>query len=404
MPPLILTTDAAVTWKLSALQVLALGCLGILIGTWLKKRLPILDKLCIPASIVGGLVFALLALALHGRSINFEADTTLRDLMMIVFMTTIGLNARLDLIRQGGIQVLLMLALATAGAVAQNFLGIGLAKIMGVNPLIGILSGSVALAGGPATALAFGPTFESLGVKGATELGAASAIFGISIAGLLSGYIGSRLVQRHGLQSQSVENPKAPVPTTTGPSQTMDLLQTVLVIGVAMGLGNLISTGLQRIGWVLPAYIGAMIAAAVIRNLNDGFRWFHISQSSLDTCAVVSLYLFIVMAVLTLRLWELAHLILPMIVILIAQVGLCWLICVTACFYLMGRDYEAAVMSSGFCGFMLGITANAVASMEELAEKFGLAPRSFLVVPVVGAFLIDFTNALIITVMANMVK
>lgn len=390
------------TWKLSTVQVLALGCIGIVAGAWLKKKLHFLDKLCIPASIVGGLMFALLALGLHNRYVNFEPDTTLRDLMMIAFMTTIGLNARWHLIRRGGLQVLMMLAVATVGAVLQNLLGMGLAKMMGVNPLIGIVSGSVALAGGPATALAFGPTFEAMGVKGAAELGTASAIFGITVAGLMSGYIGSRLVHRHQSQSRPTDAP-APTDKTINPSLS-DLLPAVLLIGVAMGAGSLISSCLERLGWVLPAYIGAMIAAALIRNLNDRFSWFQISQSSLNACAVVSLYLFIVMAVVTLRLWELAHLILPMIVILVAEVALCWLMCMTACFYLLGRDYEAAVMSSGFCGFMLGITANAVASMEELVEKFGPAPRSFLVVTLVGAFLVDFTNAVIITVMANLVK
>ena len=391
------------TWKLGAMQVLALGCLGIVIGMWLKKKLPILDRLCIPTSIVGGLVFALVALALHDRYANFEYDGALRDVMMIAFMTTIGLNARLNLIRRGGIQVLLMLALATAGAVLQNLLGIGLAKVMGLNPLIGILSGSVALTGGPGTALAFGPTFERMGVRGATEVGAASATFGIAVAGLVGGYIGGRLIQRNKLQPQPAATPGV-TPPEAAQHQASALLYAVLLIGVAMGLGNLISTGLDRVGMVLPPYIGAMIAAAVIRNLNDRFSFFPVSQSSVEACAVISLYLFIVMAVLTLRLWELAHLVLPMILILLAQVVLCWLMCVTACFYLMGRDYESAVMSSGFCGFMLGVTANAVACMEELAEKFGPAPRSFLVVPVVGAFLIDFLNSLIITAMANMVK
>ena len=165
------------TWKLGTVQVLALGCLGLVIGAWIKKKLPVLDRLCIPTSIVGGMLFALAALALHGRYLNFETDTTLRDLMMVAFMTTIGLNARLELIRRGGVKVVLMLALASGGAVLQNLLGIGLAKLLGVNPLVGILSGSVALTGGPATSAAFGPTFEKWGVTGATELATASAIY-----------------------------------------------------------------------------------------------------------------------------------------------------------------------------------------------------------------------------------
>jgi ESS family glutamate:Na+ symporter len=182
------------------------------------------------------------------------------------------------------------------------------------------------------------------------------------------------------------------------------LLPAVLLIGVAMGAGSLISTAMNRLHLILPSYIGAMIVAAVIRNLNDKFHFFGISQARVEECAMVALYLFIVTAVLTLQLWKLAELALPLIVMLAAQVVLCWLMCMTASFYLMGRTYESAVMASGFCGFMLGITANAVAGMEELVEKFGPAPQAFLVVPVVGAFLVDFTNALIITGMANALR
>ena len=409
------------TWKLSAVQVLALGCLAVALGAWLKKKLPVLDRLCIPTSIVGGMVFAVVALALHDRTINFEADTALRDLMMVAFMTTIGLNARLELIRRGGAKVILMLGLASGGALLQNLLGIGLARLLGVNPLIGILSGSVALAGGPATAAAFGPTFEKWGVAGATELATASATFGIAVSGLVGGYIGSRLIRRHQLRkadADSTSSSSSPfsASSSSGASTpqvedeekrdqgTFALLQTVLVIGVAMGLGNLISIGMVQMHWTLPSYIGAMIAAAIIRNLNDRFRFFRIAQPRVDDCAVIALYMFIVMAVITLQLWKLAALALPLIVMLLTQVGLCWLMCVTACFYLMGRKYESAVMASGFCGFMLGITANAVACMEELVEKFGPAPQAFLVVPIVGAFLIDFVNALIITGMGNLVR
>lgn len=400
------------TWKLGAVQVLALGCLCILIGAWIKKKFPVLDRICIPTSIAGGMVFALLALTLHGRYVNFEADTTLRDLMMVAFMTTIGLNARLELVRRGGVKVMLMLALASVGAVLQNLLGIGLAELLGVHPAIGILSGSVALTGGPATAAAFGPTFEQWGITGATELATAAAIFGIAVSGLVGGYIGSRLIYRHQLQlkpaSSMSGDMKQPEEATSGKSvqdeRNGGLLHTVLVIGIAMGVGSLISMGMERLHMTLPSYIGAMIAAAIIRNLNDRFQFFHLTQSKVDDCAVVALYLFIVMAMITLQLWKLAELALPLIIMLLAQVVLCWLMCVTAVYYLMGRNYESAVMSSGFCGFMLGITANAVACMEELVEKFGLAPQAFLVVPIVGAFLIDFVNALIITGMAHLVR
>ncbi len=388
------------TWKLNAAQVLGLACLGVWIGGWLKRRVPLLDRLNIPVSIAGGMVYALAALALHGRYLNLDADVVLRDLLMIAFMTTIGLSARLELIRTGGAGVVRMLAIASFGAVLQNLLGMALARGLGIDARLGILAGSVALCGGPATALAFGGTFEKMGVAGATATAMASATFGIAVAGLIGGYIGGWLVRRHGLKSTVDALPHAAEPG----GEPSALLATVLVMGVAMGLGNLLSAGLERLGLVLPIYIGAMIVAALIRNLDDRYGFLRISQPDVDALGKVALYLFIVMALVTLRLWELARLALPLIVILTAQVALCWLMCVTLCYRAMGRGYEAAVMSAGFCGFMLGITANAVACMEELVENYGAAPEAFLVVPVVGAFLVDFTNSLIITAMANLLR
>ena len=383
-------------WKLNAALVLGLASLGVVMGNWLKRRLPLLDRLNIPAPIAGGMVYALLALALRDRVLNVEADVVLRDLLMVAFMTTVGLSARLQLIREGGLGVVWLLAIASAGAVFQNLLGIGLAAALHVDPRLGILTGSVALTGGPATALAFGPVFEKMGVPGATAAAFAAATFGITVAGLIAGYIGGSLVRRHKLTGAGLR-----VVERLEPESRAHLLPTILVMGLSIGLGSLLSDAIGRRGIILPGYIGAMIVAAIIRNLDDRYHFVRISQPDVTALGRIVLYLFIVMALLTLRLWELAHLALPMLVMLAAQVALCWLMCITAVFWIMGRDYEAAVTSAGFCGFMLGITSNAIASMEELVEKFGAAPRAFLVVPVVGAFLIDFTNSLIITAMAN---
>jgi ESS family glutamate:Na+ symporter len=389
-------------WKLNSAQVLGLACLGVAIGTWLKHRIPLLDRLNIPVPIAGGMVFALAALALRDRLVNVEADATLRDLLMVAFMSTIGLSARWQLVREGGSRLLLLLGIASLGALLQNLLGMGLAAVLGIDPRLGIVSGSVALTGGPATAVAFGGTFEKLGVTGATAVGMAAATFGITVAGLIGGYIGGWLIRRHKLKSgagAAAAHAALPVEKDAPP-----LLNLVVVLGIAVGLGNVLSGALERMGLILPAYIGAMIVAALIRNANDRFRWVRISQSQVDLIGRVALYLFIIMALITLRLWELAHLALPLVVILAAQIALCWLMCITVCYWWMGRNYESAVTAAGFCGFMLGITANAVACMEELVEKYGPAPQSFLVVPVVGAFLIDFTNSLIITAMANAIK
>jgi ESS family glutamate:Na+ symporter len=389
-------------WKLGPVQMVGLACVGAWFGGWLKRKLPLLDRLNIPAPIIGGLVFSLAAMALRDRYLNIDADPALRDLLQIAFMTTIGLSARWRLMREGGAPLIKLLALASFGAVLQNALGIGLAKTMGIDPRLGILAGAVSLAGGPATSIAFGGTFEKMGVVGATSVAMASATFGIAIAGLIGGYIGGGLIRGAGLLACPPAKP-AQAGRPAPPAHT-NLLSTVILIGIAMGLGNLISLEVERTGIILPAYIGAMIVASVIRNLDDRFHFAHISQPEIDSIGRVALYLFIVMALITLRLWELARLALPILVILIAQVALCWLMCIGLCFRMMGRDYEAAVSTAGFCGFMLGITTNAVACMEELVEKYGPAPQAFLVVPVVGAFLIDFTNSLIITATANLFR
>jgi ESS family glutamate:Na+ symporter len=388
------------TLKISAVQVLGLAALGVVMGGWLKRRVPLLDRLNIPVSILGGMVYAVAALACRDRLVNIDADVVLRDLLMIAFMTTIGLSARLELVRRGGARLLWFLAAATLGAVLQNLLGIALAFGLGVDPRLGILTGSVALAGGPATALAFGGTFEKMSVVGATTVAFAAATFGIAVAGLIGGYVGGWLIRRHRLKSSAPAAERGGKTEASGGS----LMTAVLAIAVSMGLGSLVSAGIQAFGVILPAYIGAMIVGAVIRNLDDRYRFARIAQAEVDSVGRIALYLFIVMALITLRLWELSHLALPLFVMLAVQVVFCCLMCVTLSFWVMGRNYEAAVGSAGFCGFMLGITANAVACMEELVEKHGPAPQAFLIVPIVGAFLIDFTNSLLITAFANWLK
>ncbi len=396
---------APVVWRLDTAGVLALAAFGVALGGWLKRRLPVLDRLHIPGPIAGGLVYALAALALHHRGISIEADAGIRDLLQIAFFTTIGMSASMGAIRAGGAQVGIMLGVATLGAVLQNALGMAAARLFGLHPLLGVVSGSMALAGGPATTLAFGPAFEKLGVEGATAVGLASATFGITAAGLIGGYVGGRLIRSRGL-----------APARTAPSAVRDrtaavagggiagLTGNVIAVAVAMGIGGLIGAAFARSGVILPAYIGAMLVAALMRNLDERFGFLRISPASMAAIGDVSLQLFIVTAMLALRLWDLASLAVPLLVMLALQVVLACLMAAALSFRAMGRDYESAVMAGGFCGFMLGITANAVACMDELERKFGPAPRAFLVVPLVGAFLIDFTNALLLTLAMNLAR
>jgi len=405
--------------KLNAVQVLAMACFGAAMGLWLKRKLSILDRLNIPASICGGLIYALAALVLRDRFLNLEMDLTLRDILMVTFFTTIGASASLRLIRVGGIQVLWFFALATGGAIAQNALGVAVAAGTGLNPLLGLVCGSVALIGGPATALAFGGTFEELGLSGATTVGIAAATFGIVAGGLFGGHIGASLVRKHKLQpslssvdartaDEAVYEEKAAADTASpfhdeAESEHSPLFQNAIVVAVAMGIGTLISLMFERLGLILPAYVGAMIAAAALRNLDDRFGSLGISQHHLDSIGNIALQVFIVMALMTLRLWELVHLAGPMMLILVLQVGL-MLVLGLISFRLMGRDYDAAVMAAGYYGFGMGTTANAMACMDVIVKKHGPAPRAFIVIPLVGAFLIDFTNALLITVFMNLTR
>src|SRR6185503_10950500 len=334
-------------WKLNAVQVLAFACVGLAIGTWLKRRFPALDRLNIPASIVGGLLFSIAALAMRDRVFNIEPDLVLRDILMIAFFTTIGMGASLRLLKQGGMQVGIFFAFSAVFAVFQNVLGIAVAKVFGLNPLVGILAGSVALTGGPATALAFGQSFEQWGVAGAPALGVAAAMFGIVAGGLLGGPVGGSLIARFhlkpaGARKGSLEPAKTvayegdPTETPASPmedesaAEQMRLTGTVILVAIAMGIGSFITAyldpWLKARGYALPAYIGAMLAASLLRNIDDATGWFGISQHTVDTVGEIALNIFIVMALMTLQLWALVKLALPLIVMLGLQALLIFIV------------------------------------------------------------------------------
>jgi ESS family glutamate:Na+ symporter len=351
----------------------------------------------------------------------FEFDTTLRDPLMIAFFTTIGFGASFSLLKVGGPMVVKFFLASTVFAILQNVLGILIALPFKLHPLFGVLSGSVTLTGGPATGLAFAPLFEKAGVLGAATIAVAAAMFGITSGGLIGGPVGTFLIERHRLKKprlgvrhiefetaaeiveQELPEPQAAAPIDED-EEAFILLKNFVVILVAMWAGHWLSQFFISLGFTLPSYIGAMFVAAFIRNVDDLTHIVGLSQRTIDNIGHVTLSLFLAMALMTLRLWDLAGLVLPLIVILIGQVILVTVVCFWPLFQLMGRDYESAVISGGFIGFMLGTTANSMAIMKSLVERYGKAPRAFLAVPMVGAFLIDFTNAMIITVFLNIFK
>jgi ESS family glutamate:Na+ symporter len=416
------TKKEAVMLTLNLIHTLAFAGVILFIGYGLCRVIRPLSQYNIPAPVVGGLLVAIIVLVARTQGVTlFQFDTTLRDPLMIAFFTTIGFGASLSLLKVGGPQVLVFFLICTVFAVFQNVLGAGIAVLFRLHPLFGVLGGSVTLTGGPATGLAFAPLFEQAGVKGAASIAIAAAMFGIICGGLIGGPIGTILIERRRLKKargHPLETPavtaddmiedKLPEPKTEAPvgedKEAYILLKNIVVLLIAMWIGSWLSRGFAALGFTLPAYIGGMFVAAIIRNFDDLTKLVGLSQRTLDDLGHVALSLFIVIALMTLKLWELAGLVLPLVVILVAQVAMIALACFWPLFQLMGRDYDSAVMSGGFCGFMLGTVANSMAIMKALVDRYGRAPRAFLVVPMVGAFFIDFANALLITVFLNIFR
>jgi ESS family glutamate:Na+ symporter len=429
------------TLKFDLVFTLALAAFFLFVGYALQRRIKFLERASIPAPAIGGLLFALALLLLHARGIlGVTIDTSLRVPLQTAFFTTIGLSATLALLRAGGWRMGFFWLIASVTAIVQNIVGIGLARAMNAPVPLGIICGALTLAGGPATGLARTNDFEQLGISGAGSLIIASATFGIFMASLIGNPVATALIRRFRLTPQrdegsgsegarklravDAEEEAEPSSTRAVKKETPKqepltggvLLKSVMLILLIMGIGALIGMGMTRLGEMLPpgsvfaalvklpGYIGAMVAAAVIRNLDDRFGWLKINTRAVEAIGIIALALFLVIALMDLKLWQLAGLALPMLVILAVQAVVMIAYAVFVTFMMMGRDYEAAVTASGHIGFGLGITPNAVANMEALTERFAPAPRSFLIVPVVGGFFIDFSNALIINSSINLIS
>jgi ESS family glutamate:Na+ symporter len=383
----------------------------------LRNAIPVFARYNLPAPVVGGLVVAIAMLIGHSNGATLiKFDTTLQSPLMIAFFTTIGFGASLPLLKIGGPHVLRFFLIATVFAISQNLIGMLVAVLFGMNPLFGVLAGSVTLTGGPATGLAFAPLFEANGVVGAASIAVAAAMGGIVLGGIVGGPVSTLLIERHKLRtprdgappateaSAQIGSVSADVTTLADDDESpIEVIKNITAILVAMWIGAWVSKGFAALGMTLPAYIGAMLVAALMRNVDNVTGWFGLSHRFINSFGAVALSLFLAVALMTLKLWELSGLAIPLLTILLVQVLFVCAVCLWPVFQLMGRDYESAVISGGFIGFMLGTTANAMAVMRTLVERYGPAPHAFLVAPIVGAFFIDFTNALIITVFLNVV-
>jgi glutamate:Na+ symporter, ESS family len=419
------------TLRLDLVMTLALAAVFLFLGYFIQRRIGFLRQTSIPAAILGGLIFALIVFALRMRgALGIQLDTSLVTPLQIAFFSTIGFSATLSLLRAGGWRAVRLWLVASFAAVVQNGVGIVLAFALGVPLALGVICGSLTLTGGPATGRAFADQFEQLGIIGAGTLIIASATFGICAASLVGNPIAVILIRRRRLNAQremneetalganeqpeDLEKPNqaeietegnvSPAVESTPPLRAQAFLRTMLIMLIVMGAGALLGSWLARMDVTLPATIGAMIFAAIVRNLDDRFGWFKIDARAIEVIGTVALALFLVIVTMDLRLWQLAGLAVPMLVILMLQVLVMILYVVLVTFMIEGRDYEAAVTASGHIGFGLGVTPNAVANMEALTARFGPAPRSFLTVPIIGAFFIDLSNGLIITLFLNWLR
>lgn len=396
-------------YNLNMIQTVALALGVYFLGSFIRRKIPILIRLSIPSPVIGGLIFAGLSTFLRTQGIlGFELDSTMQTALMIMFFCTIGMGASVTLLKKGGMPLVIFFLLSVVLAVLQNVVGIGLAKVTGIDPLFGIISGAVTLMGGLGTGGAFGPLFEEWGVTGATTAAIACATFGMVAGSLMGGPLGESLIKKHKVStpmqngiavtsSISVEGEEDAVSSDS-------LIKTLGFVLVAMGLGSIFSFYLTKAGITLPGYIGAMIVAAVIRNLADLTKTYEINGNALEVISEISLAVYLTMAINGLKLWELINLAFPLLIILLGQVALMALFCWFVVYVVMGRTYDAAQASVGMVGFGLGATPNALVNMASLSEKYGPAPQALMIVSLVGAFLIDFANALIITGMASMFR
>lgn len=381
---------------------LVAATLVLLLGRALVNRIGWLRTYSIPKPVAGGLLVALLQLALYlltGQALKFDAS--LQTPLMLAFFATIGLNADFASLRRGGRSVFIFLGVVTGLLLMQNTLGVVLATLLGLDPHMGLLAGSITLSGGHGTGAAWGSTFvEQYGLTSAPELAMACATFGLILGGLIGGPVARKLVKRVTVPGAEHNDDSQPQgfesPDTSRPITAFSLIETLALISVSLLFGNYLFVWLQGSALELPTFVCVLFVGVLLRNLLTLLRWHEVGEREVSLLGNVSLSLFLAIALMSLRLWELASLALPMLVLLLAQTLAMALYAYFVTFRVMGGNYDAAVLAAGHCGFGLGATPTAIANMQAITQRFGPSHLAFLVVPMVGAFFIDILNAFII--------
>lgn len=397
--------------NLNIYETMALVSTIFYLGKYMRWKVSTLVKFCIPPAVVGGFIFALLTLLLHiSDIITLNLDMTLQNLFMTTFFTSIGFTASFKVLKQGGKQVIIFLGLAALLVILQNSVGVTLASLFNLNPLLGLCTGSIPMIGGHGTAGSFGPILEEMGVAKATTVSVASATFGLIMGSIIGGFVARNLIIRYKIKTthdESSNNQPVEVGDFNEENPNIlsfkKLMNAACFLFIAMGIGSLISKLIQTSGLTFPSYIGAMLVAATIRNVYD-IRKKEIYEKEIETIGGLSLSFFLTMALMGLKLWQLFDLALPLLIMLIAQVLLVGIFAYFIIYRIMGKNYEGVVFASATCGFGMGATPNAIANMDELTNRFGFAHTPYFVVPIVGGLFIDFVNSAIITIFINLIS
>ncbi len=412
------------TITLDMLQTAGIGALALVFGMTLTRKTPWLKKFCIPSPVSGGIVFSLITLAIYTFcDVEISFDGTLKDVFMLAFFTSVGFQSNFRTLRQGGKTLVVMLALLVLIISLQNLMPLLITKAMGVSPLVGMAAGSISMAGGHGTAGGFASVLEGMGLKGAGTVAMAAATFGLIAGSVIGGPVAERLIQRH-LTSEQLEPKDYEVdPALAGFESDESLPQghakhmsddehefhqyatATYALLIVMALGTVASKLLQSTGITFPTYFGALVMAAITRNIMELTPYSHkLPMEKIVSTGNICLSLFLGMAMISLKLWELESLALPLITILVAQVAMIILLTYFVAFRMLGHDYDAAVLVAGICGFSLGATPNAMANMSAVCYKYHYSTKPFLIVPIIGAMFVDLINTGVITVFLNLIS
>ena len=390
--------------KMDMIQTVGLAVIILILGRLLRKKIKFFETYCIPSPVVGGFLFAIINLILRETNlVIFEFDNTLQSFFMTLFFTSIGFNASWRLLKVGGRKVVMFLIMAVTLVVLQNVVAVGVGYLTGVDPLIALLTGSTAMTGGHGTAAAMAPIVEELGHTGAKSVAIAAATFGLIAGSSLGGPLANRLIKGKKLEvvAEKVDNEKVRNDEFLFNNDVKKLdgenfAKAFFLILLSMFIGSYVSTFLNQF-LNFPNYIGPMIVAAVLRNISDNTTKFDLHYEEVHILEDVSLNLFLGMAMISLKLWELGNVAGQLAVLLLAQALLAWVFIYLVTFRCMGRNSDAAALSAGHVGFGLGATPNGIANMQSVCDKYKHSHIAFFVMPIVGALFIDFFNVAIIS-------